>query len=105
MIEIHFYGNLRHHAPDSSPISVSMINYPLKDSDTLESILAKLRIHPEQISTIFVNSRLLVTRNTMAKWLNYVQVRESPFDWDLSLHVKDGDRIGLFGSNMPALVV
>jgi hypothetical protein len=41
----------------------------------------------------------------MANWLGYQQVRESPFDWDLKVPVKDGDRIGLFGEDMAALVV
>ena len=41
----------------------------------------------------------------MARWLGYQQVRPDPFDWNLSTPVKPGDRIGLFGRDMAALVV
>jgi hypothetical protein len=41
----------------------------------------------------------------MARWLGHRQVRANPFDWDLNVAVKSGDRIGLFGRDMGALVV
>jgi hypothetical protein len=105
MIEIHFYGNLRSYAADSRPTSDSMINLAVDTGDTIETILERLEIEADQISTIFVNSKLFVTRSPMAHWLGYVQVRDNPLEWDLSLAVNDGDRIGLFGRDMPALVV
>jgi hypothetical protein len=105
MIEIHLYGNLRRLAADSRPSSNSMIRLDHNGEDTVESILDRLGVHPDQLSTIFLNSKLFVTRNTMAKWLGYLQVGDDPFDWDLSHALKDGDRIGLFGRDMPALVV
>jgi len=77
----------------------------IEEGDTVEDILDRLEIGADQIGTIFVNSKLFVARSPMAHWLGYVQVRDNPLDWDLSLAVEDGDRIGLFGSDMPALVV
>ena len=105
MIEIHFYGNLRGYAPDSRPSSNSMTAMAIDAGDTVETILDRLEIEADQISTIFVNSKLFVSRSPMAHWLGYVQVRDNPLDWDLSLTVKDGDRIGLFGRDMPSLVI
>ena len=105
MIEIHFYGNLRGYAPDNRPSSNSMTAMAIDAGDTVETILDRLEIETDQISTIFVNSKLFVSRSPMAHWLGYVQVRDNPLDWDLSLTVKDGDRIGLFGRDMPALVI
>jgi hypothetical protein len=32
-------------------------------------------------------------------------MRSNPFDWDLDIPVKAGDRIGLFGRDMSALVI
>jgi hypothetical protein len=105
MVEIHFYGKLRDYAPDNAPTSNSMTSMEIDGGDTIETILDRLGIRADQVGTIFVNSKLFVARSPMAPWLGYVQVRENPLEWDLSLAVKDGDRIGLFGRDMPALVV
>jgi hypothetical protein len=105
MIEVHFYGNLRGYAPDSRFSSNSMIAMAIVSGDTVETILNRLGIETDQISTIFLNSKLFVSRSPMAHWLGYVQVRDNPLEWDLSLAVKDGDRIGLFGRDMPSLVI
>ena len=82
-----------------------MIQLDLNGGDTVEPILDRVGVNADQISTIFVNSKLFVTRNAMAPWLCYVQVGGNPLEWDLSMPVKNGDRIGLFGRDMPALVV
>ena len=41
----------------------------------------------------------------MAYWIRYQQVNENPLDWNLEVAVKAGDRIGIFGRDMAALVV
>lgn len=105
MIEIHVYGKLRRYAKDSRPSSKSVIHVQPESGDTLESILHKTGIDPEEVYSIFLNAKLLATRNTMARWLKYEQIRTNPHDWDLSIVVKDGDRLGLFSQDMAALVV
>jgi hypothetical protein len=54
---------------------------------------------------VFLNHKLLATRSAMARWLQYRQVRSNPFDWDLTVPIQSGDRLGLFGRDMAALVV
>jgi len=105
MVEIHLYGKLRRHAPGSSPSKDSVIIVDPIEDKTIEMLLERVGIGVDEIYHIFLNSKLLATHNTMANWLGYQQVRESPFDWDLKVPVKDGDRIGLFGEDMAALVV
>ncbi len=105
MIDIHLYGKLRRFAPDSRPSANSVILVEAVAGETLYSLLKRIGIEVDEIYTIFMNSKLLATHNTMAKWLGYCQVREDPENWDLSVLVKDGDRIGIFGEDMAALVV
>lgn len=105
MIDIYMYGKLRRYAKDSKASSDSVIHIQADEEETVGSVLGKIGIDHEEISSIFLNAKLLVTRNTMARWLKYEQTRPNPHDWDLSVEVKEGDRIGLFGMDMPALVV
>lgn len=105
MVEIHLYGKLRRYASNSSPSRDSVVIVDPMDEETIEMLLERAGIGADEIYHIFLNSKLLATHNTMANWLGYQQVRESPFDWDLKIPVKNGDRIGLFGEDMAALVV
>ena len=41
----------------------------------------------------------------MAYRMGFQQVNEDPLDWNLEIALKEGDRIGLFGRDMAALVV
>jgi hypothetical protein len=68
-------------------------------------LLARLGIPLEAIYNIFFNSRLLVSRSKTAYWVRYPQVHLDPLDWKLDIPVKAGDRIGLFGKDMAALVI
>ena len=105
MISIHLYGKLRRYAPDSSPTSESVLRFEAVKNETLEILLRRAGIDIQEIYTIFINARLLTTHNSMARWLEYPQVGKNCHDWDLSVMINDGDRIGLFGRDMPALVV
>jgi hypothetical protein len=105
MIEIHVYGKLRRFAPDRSASRDSVIHIQPAQDDTVHAVLDRIGLDVQEIATIFLNAELLATRNTMARWLGYVQVRSDPHDWDLFLPVKDGDRLGLFGEDMAGLVV
>jgi len=105
MISIYLYGKLRKYAPDRSPNGDSCIQMkPIKD-DNLEKVLRRTRLDIDEIYTIFLNAKLLATHNSMAPWLVYQQVNQSCHNCDLSINIKDGDRIALFGRDMPALVV
>jgi hypothetical protein len=105
MITIHLYGKLRRFAADSRPSANSIITIEAIANETVNSLLERVGIEIDEIFTIFMNSKLLATHNSMAKWLGYRQMRTDPENWDLSVPVKDGDRIGLFGEDMAALVV
>jgi hypothetical protein len=45
------------------------------------------------------------TRSAIAHWIRYQQVHENALEWKLDIAVKAGDRIGLFGRDMAALVI
>jgi hypothetical protein len=105
MVEIHLYGKLRRYAKNNSPSQDSVIRLEHQPDETIESLLERIGISVDEIHHIFYNSKLLATHTTMALWLGYQQERTNPFDWDLSVPVESGDRIGLFGKDMAMLVV
>ena len=105
MIEIHLYGKLRKHAPNSNVNQNSFIKVSPVETETIESLLSKADISVDQIFHLFYNYKLLYTHNTLAETLGYQKTDADLNEWDLSLPVKSGDRIGLFGSDMSALVV
>ena len=104
MIKLNLYGKLRRFAPAPGTIGVSSLEIPLQTNDTVASILAQLGIGPGQIYTVFVNSRLLATRNKMATIVEMSQVDPDPHAWDLNLPLHTGDRLGVFGKDMAILV-
>ncbi len=105
MIEIHLYGKLRDISLDiaSSQNGVYEIN-PVK-GETIGLLLERLNIPVADVYSLFVNHKLLAARSGMAMWLRHMQVNETPFDWNLNSPVNAGDRIGVFGRDMAALVV
>jgi hypothetical protein len=105
MISIYLYGELRKYAPHRSPNGDSRLQLISIEDDTLEKVLRRARLDIDEIYTIFLNAKLLATHNSMAPWLAYQQVNQNCHNWDLSVSIKDGDRIALFGRDMPALVV
>lgn len=105
MIEIHLYGKLRRYAKDNPSSRGSVIRIESQPDETIESLLTRVGISLDEVYSIFYNSRLLATHSKSALMVGFHQVRYNPFDWDLSLPVKAGDRIGLFGRDMALLVV
>ena len=105
MAEIHLYGKLRRFAPDSRPTGNSVIYLDTIENETLEAVLKRACLDIDEIYTIFLNSKLLTTHNTMAQYLGYQQAYENCYNWDLSIVIKNDDRLGLFGIDMAALVV
>ena len=105
MVEIHVYGKLRKYLADTDGLQESTIRMKPSDAETVASILEKLGLPVESVYSIFLNSKLLAARSGMAKWIGYQQARADIFDWDLSMGITSGDRLGLFGRDMAALVV
>ncbi len=105
MISIHLYGKLRKYAPDPTPSGDSVLYLEPVENDTLDKVLQRAGLDIAEIYTIFLNAKLLTTHNRMAALLAYPQVQSDCHNWDLSIPIRAGDRLGLFGSDMPALVV
>jgi len=101
MVEVHFYGKLRRYSPESQMDRDSVIFVELKSGDTVRTVLERLGIPLEELFHIFLNGEILLTGNSMAPWLRYRFVKGQGLDTPL----KDGDRLGLFGRDMPMLVV
>jgi len=105
MVEIHLYGRLRRYGPDDDRTGSHVLRVDPRTSETVESLILRLNIPLEEIYTVFFNSKLLAARSKMAVWIGYQQQRQDPFDWTLDVPVKAGDRLGLFGRDMAALVI
>jgi hypothetical protein len=104
MIKLNLYGKLRRFVPSTETIGVSSLKIPLQPNDTVASVLARLGIEPDQIYTVFVNSKLLATRNNTATIVEMIQVDPNPHTWDLNLPLHTGDQLGVFGEDMAILV-
>lgn len=105
MVEIHLYGRLRRYAQQAGGNPDNIIRLAPKPDETVETLLKRVGIEDDKIFHIFLNGKLLATRNTLAIWLRYQQIRSNPHDWNTNFPVSDGDRIGLFGHDMASLVV
>lgn len=105
MVEIHIYGKLRRYLKGSQNCEGGVLKVSIQPEETIAELLARLGIPLDEIYNIFLNSRLLATRSQMAYWIRYQQVHDNPLEWKLEVAVKAGDRIGLFGRDMAALVI
>ena len=105
MIEIRIFGRLRKQAGDPAVQETGLLQMTPEPGETMQSILERANISPQDIYTIFLNSKLVAARSSMVKWLGYQQAGPDPLTWDLSCKLASGDRIGVFGRDMAALVV
>jgi hypothetical protein len=103
MVEIHLYGKLRHYLDGSRAKNGSVITHEPEPDETLASLLVHTGIPVDEINHIFFNSKLLASRNKAASFLGFWQATSSLSDWDLDVPVDDGDRVGLFGTDMALL--
>ncbi|MDP6043440.1 MAG: MoaD/ThiS family protein [Dehalococcoidales bacterium] len=84
MIEVRLYGKLRRFTDNQDPTRDSIIYIPVETGDTIEDIIRRIGIPPEEVgSTIFLNGRYVV----------------------LNRKVKDGDRLAIFPDNMAMVIV
>lgn len=103
MVEIHLYGRLRRYAENGRPTRNVVVVFEPGARETLNSLLARAGIPVEEINHIFFNGNLLVSRTKAASYMGFAQAGSELSDWDLNVPVDNGDRIGLFGSDMAVL--
>ena len=105
MIKIHLFGKLRKYAKNLDQENDYVIRISPQSDETIALLLDRVGIEIEEVYSIFVNHKLLAARSGMASWIGHQKVRSDVFDWDLDIAANPGDRIGLFGRDMAALVV
>jgi len=105
MIEIHFYGKLRKNSDIRGVRDNGVLHIETDMQETMASSLAHAGVDVDDVHSIFLNAKLFAARSNMVRWLGYQQASPNPMVWDLDVPVGSGDRIGLFGRDMAALVV
>lgn len=100
-VEVHFYGKLRRYSGQPRLDRESVVRIELQPGDTVKSVLERMGVPLEELFQVFLNGKILITGNSMAPWLRYPMAGNQGLDTPL----KDGDRLGLFGRDMPMLVV
>lgn len=101
MVEMHLYGKLRCHASDTGASGESVVRLDPQPGETVRTALERADIAPDEAYHVFLNGAILTTHNSMAPWLKYQQAQGAGLD----THLRDGDRLGLFGRDMALLVV
>ena len=105
MIEIRLYGKLRRQSAIDEIRETGMLHLHPEAGETMRSLLGRIGIAAEDAHSIFLNARLLAARSNMARWLRYQGTTDNPLNWNLDVPVNSGDRVGVFGRDMAALVV
>ena len=72
-----------------------------RPGETIRTLLERAGIDRDEICHIFLNGSLLMTHNSMAPWFEYQRMEGQGMD----TFVRDGDRLGLFASDMALLVL
>jgi len=84
MIEVHLYGKLRRFTDNQEPTRDSIIYTPVEEGDTIKDIIRHIGIPLEALgSNIFLNGEYSA----------------------LGRKVKDGDRLGVFPTDMQLLMI
>lgn len=82
MVEVHLYGKLRRFTDNQDPSQDSIINIPVNNGDSIESIVRRIGIPFEELgSNIFLNGEYSA----------------------LERKVSNGDRLGIFPDDMKLL--
>ena len=105
MVEIRVYGKLRKQVTGKAEGSVTILEFEANSGKTLMDAVQWAGIKIEDIYTIFLNGGIVATHNSMACFLGYRQACKGVDNWSFEMPVKDGDRIGIFGFDMAALVI
>lgn len=104
-VEMHLYGQLRKYAPDPRADRENVLRFTLQAGDTVHTALAHAGIAEDEVCHIFLNGALFSTHNSMAPWLGYRQAQANVHRRETDVMLKPGDRLGIFGHDMAALVV
>lgn len=84
MIEVHLYGKLRRFTDNQDPTRDSIVYVPVEEGDTIEDVVRRISIPLEALgSNIFLNGEYSA----------------------LVRKVKDGDRLGVFPTDMQLLMI
>ena len=105
MIEIRLYGKLRRQSAINEIRETGRLHLVPDKDETMISLLDHIGVAAEDAHSIFLNAKLLAARSNMARWLRYQGASDNPLDWNLDIPLKSGDRVGVFGRDMAALVV
>lgn len=105
MIEIHLYGKLRKQSTVSEIRESGILHLKPHSGEKLASLLVRAGVSVDDVHSIFLNARLFAARSNMVRWLGYRQASRNLLDWNLDVPLNPGDRVGLFGRDMAALVV
>jgi len=105
MIEIRLYGKLRRQSAIDELRETGTLHLNPYSGETLDSLLGRIGVCADDAHSIFLNAKLVAARSNMARWLRYQGVTSNPLDWNLDLPLNSGDRVGVFGRDMAALVV
>ena len=105
MIEIHLYGKLYKRFANDKHLEGNVLRLSPEPGETMASLFERTGIAMQDVYSLFLNARLLATRSNMVRWLGYQQAGDDPLSWDMTVRVSSGDRIGVFGRDMAALVV
>ncbi len=105
MIEIRIYGKLRQQSTIDEIRETGVLHVTPDPNETLATLLVRTGVAADEAHTIFLNARLLAARSNMARWLRYQGATDDPLAWNLDIPVNSGDRVGIFGRDMAALVV
>jgi len=82
VIEVHLYGKLRRFTDNQDPARDSIVNVPVKNGDSIETIAQRIGIPLEEMgSNIFLNGEYSALERKMS----------------------DGDRLGIFPDDMKLL--
>lgn len=83
MLEVHLYGTLRRFAPDKRVAQDSVVALPVKVDDTIATVMWRMGIDARETSNLFLNGQLSLPDR----------------------RVRDGDRLGIFATNMGLLYI
>jgi hypothetical protein len=103
MVEVYFYGTLRRYAEADRAGQEVIIRAESGPADTMGSFLERIGVPVEEINHVFLNAKLVATRNQLVALYGYPQIGSDLSDWDLKVAIGDGDRVGLFGRDMAVL--
>jgi hypothetical protein len=112
MLEVHLYGELRRYAANLRPdadagTGESVVLLEPQAGETVRTALERLGVPLAGVCHVFLNGRLLSTRNGMAPWLGYQEAHGGAAGprQELDTPLRPGDRLGLFAHDMALLVV